>query len=146
MLHFLDQSRTAFADSYAHRPAPAPSSATPAAAIIEETTQPVELQPITVPVSPPSDEIASPHGRAMRPPDDTRWYEVWLDDRLAGEVEVLARAIAAPRLYGGQAIVSKSEIEGGIAATGEHFRMNDIHAVVREVARRARAIQHEPTD
>lgn len=128
MLLFLDQSRTAFADSYAHRPAPAPSSATPAAAIIDETTQSVELQPITVPVSPPSDEIASPHGRAMRPPDDIRWhevvkgqaYEVWLDDRLAGEVEVLARAMAAPRLYGGQAIVSKSEIEDRIAATGEH--------------------------
>lgn len=154
LLHFLDQSRAAFADSYAHRPAPAPSSATPAAAIVEETTQLVELEPVTVPVSPPSDEIASPQGRAMRPLDDISWYEVvkgqayevWLDDRLAGEVEVLARAMAAPRLYGGQAIVSKSEIEGRIAATGEHFRMNDIHAVVREVARRARAIQHDPED
>jgi hypothetical protein len=64
----------------------------------------------------------------MRPIDDIDWfevkkgklYDVWLDSRLAGSVEVLSRATAAPKVYGGELRVAKSE-----------------YAAVREVARLA---------
>lgn len=125
LLAFLDAQRAAFA---AHRPAN-PDPAPPPPAVAAE---------------PPAQ--AQPTGRAMRPRDDIAWYEsvagslyeVWVDARLAGEVEVLSRATAAPRLYGQQAVVARSEYEGRIAATGERFRTHDIHATVRDVARRAR--------
>ena len=152
LLDFLDQSRAAFAASYAHRPTPAPpSAAAPFPLIAEETAPIVELEAIATQAVPAADEAPTPTGRAMRPLDDIDWYEavkgqsyeIWVSDQLAGDVEVLSRATAPPRLYGGQAVVARSEIEGRVAATGEHFRMSDIHAAVREVARRARLAMSE---
>jgi very-short-patch-repair endonuclease/tRNA isopentenyl-2-thiomethyl-A-37 hydroxylase MiaE len=86
-----------------------------------------------------------PVGRPMRPIDDIDWfevkkgklYDVWLDSRLAGSVEVLSRATAAPKVYGGELRVAKSEYEGRIAGTNERFIKHDIYAAVREVARLA---------
>ena len=48
-------------------------------------------------------------------------------------------ATAAPRLYGNQMVVVRSEYEGHVEASGERFLSHDIHAAVREVARRAQA-------
>jgi hypothetical protein len=68
----------------------------------------------------------------------SRRYVVMLEGNKAGTVEVLSRAMGSPRLYGGQLAIARSEFEGWIARTGERFRMHDIYATVREVARRAR--------
>jgi hypothetical protein len=65
-------------------------------------------------------------------------YEVKVENRLAGHVEVLSRATAAPQVYGGQLRVARSEYEGRIEPTDHRFIVHDIHAAVREVARRAR--------
>ena len=83
----------------------------------------------------------------MRPLGDVVWYEsvkgqlyeVWLGDRFAGEVEVISRASAAPRLYGNQMMVARSEYEGHIEVTDECFRSHGIRAAVRELVRRAEA-------
>ena len=146
LLAFLDGQRAAFAADYAKRPKPS-SDPTPD----PEPSQPAPRPetPVTAepPLATPSATVAhtEPTGRAMRPLGEIAWYEtvkgqsyeVWLGERLAGEVEVLSRATAAPRLYGNQMVVARSEYEGHIEATGERFLSHDIHAAVREVARRA---------
>lgn len=89
-----------------------------------------------------------PLGKAMRPLDGIEWFElapgkryaVVIDGERAGTVEVVSRAVAAPRLYGGAIAVPKSEFDGWVRQTGERFRMHDIYATVREVARRAKQV------
>lgn len=81
----------------------------------------------------------------MRSLDHIDWYEVtkghlyeiWVEGAFLGEVEVLSRATAAPRVYGTQLTIARSEYEGWVAASDARFKTNDIHAAVRELARRA---------
>jgi hypothetical protein len=83
----------------------------------------------------------------MRSLDDIDWYEVtkghlyevWSDNAFLGEVEVLSRATAAPRVYGSHLMIARSEYEGWVAASDARFKTNDIHAAVRELARRAQS-------
>ena len=51
---------------------------------------------------------------------------------------MLHRARAPARLYGGQAVLSRSEYEGWVEQTGERFKRDDMYAAIRWVARRAR--------
>jgi hypothetical protein len=82
--------------------------------------------------------------------DDFHWsrdlhgdrYVIWLPEGRAGEVEVLRRATGAARLYGGQAVVPRSEYEGWVEATDTRFKTDDMYAAMREVARRARTEAH----
>lgn len=46
-------------------------------------------------------------------------YEIWQGMEFLGEVEVVRRATAAPRLYGDRAAGAQSEYEGRVQATGE---------------------------
>lgn len=86
-----------------------------------------------------------PRGRILRSIGDFdtyeairgRLYEIWRDQELLGEVEVVKRATAAPRLFGDRAMAAQSEYEGRIAATGDSFRSFDLYAAMREVASRA---------
>lgn len=86
-----------------------------------------------------------PRGRELRPLGDFqtyeavrgRLYEIWHGHELLGEVEVVKRATAAPRLYGDRALTAQSEYEGRVEATGDCFRSFDLYAAMREVARRA---------
>jgi len=86
-----------------------------------------------------------PRGRELRSLGDFqtyeairgRLYEIWRSEDLLGEVEVVKRAIAAPRLYGDRALTAQSEYEGRIEATGDCFRSFDLYAAMREVALRA---------
>ena len=148
LLDFLGEHRATFADEYARRPrsddvdpTPVPSSRS------QEVPSTSAAAALPIPSPPPSvsNQRTGPVGRPMRPLGDIAWYEtikgqtyeIWLGDQLAGDVEVLSRATAAPRLYGNQIMVARSEYEGHVEATGERFLNHDIHAAVREVARRA---------
>lgn len=67
-----------------------------------------------------------------------RLYDVFKDQHFLGEVEVIKRATATPRLYsGGSVVTAQSEYEGRIESTGDCFRSFDLYAAVREVALRA---------
>lgn len=155
LLSQLDQWRTELAEDYARRPSttaeefdPAPEEDDPG--VSEEAAEAVvrvEPEPkAAIDLETESDERTGPTGRPMRPLDDIEWcevrkgylYEVWLDGKLAGTVEVLSRATAAPHVYGGQLRVARSEYEGVVQATGDRFKVHDIHVAVREVARLAR--------
>lgn len=105
------------------------------------------------PVEPPSDQISNlsarlPDGEKMRNIGDFDWYsavrgqlyEVWINGRLLGEVEVIKRATQAPKLYDGRAVTPQSEYEGRIEESGDAFRSFDLYAAVREVAKRALTI------
>lgn len=86
-----------------------------------------------------------PRGRELRSLGDFqtyeairgKLYEIWRDLDYLGQVEVVKRATAAPRLYGDRAITAQSEYEGCIEATGDCFRSFDLYAAMREVASRA---------
>ena len=86
-----------------------------------------------------------PRGRELRSIGDFqtyeairgKLYEIWRDETFLGEVEVVRRATAAPRLYGDRAIAAQSEYEGRVEATGDAFRSFDLYAAMREVAHRA---------
>lgn len=86
-----------------------------------------------------------PRGRELRSLGDLktyeavrgRLYEICRGHELLGEVEVVKRATAAPRLYGDRALTAQSEYEGRVEATGDCFRSFDLYAAMREVARRA---------
>lgn len=152
LLEHLDQWRDEAAADYALRPrtddtcdAPPPDDE-PAEAVISLTQSATDYEPQTFESEDSGTEIqAQQTGRAMRPLDGIEWYEVsrgrlyevWHEDKLAGRVEVLSRALAPPRVYGGQVSVARSVYEGWIAMTGDRFTSHDIHAAVREVARRA---------
>ncbi|QHL92038.1 hypothetical protein GVO57_14195 (plasmid) [Sphingomonas changnyeongensis] len=92
-----------------------------------------------------------PLGKQMRSLDGIEWFEITpgkryavvLNDDRAGTVDVISRAMTAPRVYGGAIAVARSEFEGSVRKTGERFRMHDIYATVREVARRARLVEGE---
>jgi very-short-patch-repair endonuclease len=156
LLSKLDEWRTALAEEYASRPettseefdqAPLEDDQ-PEAEEPAEIFLPIEAESAPAPpAATESDERIEPTGRPMRPLDEIEWYEVrkgylyevWLDKRHVGQVEVLSRATAAPQVYGDQIRVARSEYEGLIEATGERFKVHDIHHAVREVARLAMA-------
>ncbi|MEH6790636.1 DUF4011 domain-containing protein [Parasphingorhabdus sp.] len=87
-------------------------------------------------------EPRKPVGRRMRDVDGIVWYEdqkdtlysVWDDETLLGEVMVLSRASAAPKLYGDQIVVARSEYEGKVESSGERFKSDDIYAAIRKIA------------
>lgn len=86
-----------------------------------------------------------PRGRELRSLGDFntfeairgRLYEIWKSDQFVGEVEVIKRATAAPRLYGDRAVAAQSEYEGRVEHNGDCFRSFDLYAAMREVASRA---------
>jgi very-short-patch-repair endonuclease len=86
-----------------------------------------------------------PRGRELRSLGDFqtyeavrgRLYEVWRDQEFLGEVEVVRRSTAAPKLYGDRAVTAQSEYEGRIELSGDSFRSFDLYAAMREVASRA---------
>jgi very-short-patch-repair endonuclease len=88
-------------------------------------------------------EARKPVGRRMRDVDGIVWYEdqkdrlysVWDGETLIGEVMVLSRANAAPKLYGDQIVVARSEYEGKVSSSGELFKSDDIYAAIRKIAR-----------
>jgi very-short-patch-repair endonuclease len=147
LFSFLEEQRATFADEYARRPKPSDDP-------IRGAPAPTPDEPAEAPPTPAGAATLSgaaerfePTGRPMRPLGGITWYEtvkgqlyeVWLGSRLAGDVEVLSRAAAAPRLYGNQMVVARSEYQGRIETSGERFVSHDIHAAVREVARKAQA-------
>ena len=86
-----------------------------------------------------------PRGRKLRSIGDFdpyeairgKLYEIWRDEVFLGEVEVVKRAMAAPRLFGDRAVTAQSEYEGRLPTTGDSFRSFDLYAAMREVASRA---------
>ena len=86
-----------------------------------------------------------PRGRELRSLGDFqtyeavrgRLYEIWRGQELLGEVEVVKRATATPRLYGDRVLAAQSEYEGRIESTGDCFRSFDLYAAMREVSLRA---------
>lgn len=86
-----------------------------------------------------------PRGRKLRSIGDFdpyeavrgKLYEIWRDEVLLGEVEVVKRATAAPRLFGDRAVAAQSEYEGRVSSTGDCFRSFDLYAAMREVVSRA---------
>ena len=94
-----------------------------------------------------------PRGRELRSIGDFqtyeairgKLYEIWRSETFLGEVEVVKRATAAPRLYGDQALAARSEYEGRVEATGDCFLSFDLYAAMREVASRAIAKQDPVT-
>lgn len=92
--------------------------------------------------------IREPNGRKLRSLDDIdpyeairgSLYEIWKGELFLGEVEVIKRATANPRLYGDRVMTTQSEYEGRISQTGDSFRSFDLYAAMREVARRAEDI------
>lgn len=86
-----------------------------------------------------------PRGRELRSIGDFntfeairgRLYEIWKSERFVGEVEVIKRATASPRLYGDRAVAAQSEYEGRVEHNGDCFRSFDLYAAMREVASRA---------
>lgn len=133
----------------------------PVAGVSRKST-PIVEQPLTpvadvVHVSEPAndaveavgDKIADterePRGRELRSLGDFntyeavrgRLYEIWKGGSFLGEVEVIKRATAAPRLYGDRALTAQSEYEGRIEQNGDSFRSFDLYAAIREVSARA---------
>ncbi len=88
-----------------------------------------------------------PRGRELRSIGDFqtyeavrgKLYEIWKEDAFLGEVAVIKRAMAAPRLYGDRALTAQSEYEGRVEITDDSFRSFDLYAAMREVASRATA-------
>ncbi|WP_017668276.1 DUF4011 domain-containing protein [Sandarakinorhabdus sp. AAP62] len=154
LLHNLEEWRAKAAAAFASRPRtePSPEDLAPEQELIE-LAPPNEAQAPAAVATPSKNmtadeetEVEEPLGKQMRPLDGIDWYEVLpgrryavvIDGDRAGSVEVISRAMGAPRIYGGALIVTKSEFEGEVARTGERFRNHDIYACVREVARRAK--------
>lgn len=152
LVAFLEQHRATFAQDHARRPkaadSSAPEPADPAPTGAAATPAPVPSPPALLAAV----EHTGPTGQPMRSLGDIAWYEtakgwsyeVWIDDRLAGEVQVLSRGTAAPRMQGSQVMIARSEYEGHVDATGDRFRVHDVFAAVREVARRARIAGEVP--
>jgi very-short-patch-repair endonuclease len=93
----------------------------------------------------PASRASVPSGK-RRDLDGIAWFEVmtgtlfevWPDEEYGGEVEVISRSVAAPRLYSGAAAVQRSQYRGSVDATGNSFLIDDLYAAVRRVAREAR--------
>ncbi|MBD3732008.1 MAG: hypothetical protein IE934_04690 [Sphingopyxis sp.] len=123
----------------------------PAPAVPDQTDDLASTTAITDPVLESVDVVAEiegprePRGRMLRSIGDFdtyeairgRLYEIWRGQELLGEVEVVKRATAAPRLFGDRAMAAQSEYEGRVEATGDSFRSFDLYAAMREVASRA---------
>lgn len=130
---------------------------TPPAEARPDSGEPAEVPPLIQPV----DADCAPHGveettedavpRTMpagkrRELDGIVWievmrgdlFEVWPDEEYAGDIEVLSRGTAQPRLYGGVATVQRSQYRGTVEATGATFIMDDLYAAVRRLAKEAR--------
>ncbi|QOV93449.1 DUF4011 domain-containing protein [Novosphingobium sp. ES2-1] len=93
-----------------------------------------------------------PKGRELRSIGDFqtfeavrgKLYEIWKNGEFLGEVEVVRRATAAPKLYGDRALTAQSEYEGRVEATDDCFRSFDLYAAMREVALRANSEPRSP--
>lgn len=127
-----------------------PKQRSAAAPIPSVDDQPATESSQTVAVTPepkiePPKGPREPRGRELRSIGDFqtyeairgKLYEIWRGESFLGEVEVVRRATAAPRLYGDRAIAAQSEYEGRVEATDDVFRSFDLYAAMREVARRA---------
>lgn len=156
LLARLDAWREELAVEYAERAIPVFDEA-PTAASVEQAPATAAGEGTPEPPSPTAEqreleerdleeaEDEGPTGRLIRTIDgvDLREvrkghsYHVWKDEVLLGSIEVLSRAMMAPRVYGGQVQIAHSEYEGRIQGTGERFVLNDIYACVREIAQRA---------
>jgi hypothetical protein len=151
----LDEWREDLARQYADRPisifdeaptAPAVEQGPPAIEIAREEPQPSGTAEDRELELDDADEDG-PTGRLIRTIDGAdlhelrkgHSYQVWKEDVLLGSIEVLSRAMMAPRVYGGQVQIAHSEYEVRMQSTGERFVMDDIYACVREIARRAAA-------
>lgn len=153
LLEMLGQWRETAAAVFARRPTPAPSQA-PIARETAADEAPGDTHVAPTLIAPSSGTVGRTDVARVEPTDAPRrildediiWYEVvkaslydiWINGHFAGEVEVLSRATQAPRLYGSQVVTAKSEYEGVVGETGERFRLHDIYATIREVARRAK--------
>ena len=112
---------------------------------IAETLGKLEVQAGKVEQEAGASGPREPRGRELRSLGDFqtyeairgRLYEIWRGHELLGEVEVVKRATAAPRLYGDRALTAQSEYEGRVEATADSFRSFDLYAAMREVALRA---------
>jgi hypothetical protein len=128
-------------------PLPIPPTSKPPGAplsVVEVANEPeIMLRKIEAEVG--TMEPREPRGRELRSLGDFqtyeairgKLYEIWRDLDFLGEVEVVKRATAAPRLYGDRALTSQSEYEGRVEATGDGFRSYDLYAAMREVALRS---------
>lgn len=122
------------------RAAPIPPAADQPTAQASETVVVPPEPAIETPTGP-----REPRGRELRSIGDFqtyeairgKLYEIWRGEIFLGEVEVVRRATAAPRLFGDRAIAAQSEYEGRVEATGDAFRSFDLYAAMREVAHRA---------
>lgn len=122
-----------------------PTTAPPIVEPVAETLGSLEVEAGKVEQEASVSGPREPRGRELRSLGDFqtyeavrgRLYEIWRGHELLGEVEVVKRATAAPRLYGDRALTAQSEYEGRVEATGDCFRSFDLYAAMREVARRA---------
>ena len=84
-----------------------------------------------------------PEGRALRPVDGIEWYElskgeiytVWTDTTRKGMIRVVSRATEAPRLYGDNIAVQRTQYEASINGSEETHSFDDLYAAVRFVGK-----------
>lgn len=119
----------------------APEAALPVVAAAKDTAN----MPTNVGSGASVPELREPRGRELRSLGEFqtyeairgKLYEIWCSQDFLGEVEVIKRATASPRLYGDRALTAQSEYEGRVEATGDFFRSFDLYAAMREVVLRA---------
>lgn len=112
---------------------PTPADIPTAAPLSSVSLASADLQPTDAPREPRGPEIRSPGKFRVFEAIRGRLYEVWDDERFLGEVEVIKRATAAPRLFGSNAFTDRSEYEGRIEG-GDCFQSFDLYAALRTVA------------
>lgn len=114
---------------------------------LEKPVEPAETSALPLFGTEPEPEPERPRepkGRKLRPLDDIEpyeavrgsLYEIWKAEKFLGEVEVIKRATANPKLYGDKVVTTRSEYEGRVATNGDRFVSYDLYAAMREVARR----------
>jgi len=64
-------------------------------------------------------------------------FELWREENLLGEVELIKHATGTARMYGDSVRTSLPEYEGRVSRTGDVFKSFDLYAAMREVASRA---------
>jgi len=65
------------------------------------------------------------------------YWEVWIDGRLAGDIQRLSRApVLAARLYGNRVVAPVTHYQATMAVTNEMFNVDDIYEAVRGIAQR----------
>jgi very-short-patch-repair endonuclease len=125
--------------------APQPPTLNPSALPLIEKIATVESDTVKAEEAVKATGPREPRGRELRSLGDFQTfeairgkvYEIWRGQDFLGEVEVVKRATAAPRLYGDRVLTAQSEYEGRVEATGDCFRSFDLYAAMREVAYRA---------